>query len=224
MLSNVDGQNVAEAIDINQVNPDGTAAGSAQEFIPPIESALSVSIATGGMGFVVTWINTALAPTKTRISVNGDNFVASDVVIAGDLDPGDQFQPRAAWAASSTRYLVVWSEANASAGQDVWAEMFDAGLGVTMAPMLIGLGGSEPKVASDGTDFWVVWTDASPAGLSAGKVTAAGVSSARAILGSGGTVIDYDIVAASNGVQLLWAERGGTLPALWDVPVAACAL
>jgi MYXO-CTERM domain-containing protein len=110
-----------------------------------------------------------------------DPIVSAEVVIPGRPDGGtvgnDQIEFSV--AASTTQYLVAWQDSR-NGLSEIWATRVSAA-GVPLDPgaLQVAVGPAFrdlPRVASDGTNFLIVWRDDSaPAAARAGRLTAAGV-------------------------------------------------
>jgi hypothetical protein len=185
----------------------------------------SPAIASNGAGHLVTW-------TDGRDSSTGANVYAVRVdgsgalLDANGIDVSTAFigQHAPAIASNGSDYLVAWEDAragspNGAQNLDVWGARVDAtgtvldpsGIAIATAP----LNQLEPKIASNGTDYLVVWHDyrndgdnptdtipPSPADIYGARVTSAGtVEDPGGIAIATTTLDELRPSVASNGVD-----------------------
>lgn len=114
-----------------------------------------------------------LSPGPRRSAAPGVT-VAVALAVAGCLEPGtrppavpsvpataiDARHPDLSYSAAEKLYLVVWSEGAQGSEDVVGARVRSNGAVVDLFPIAQGAGSQiNPRVASDGTDFLVVWED-----------------------------------------------------------------
>jgi hypothetical protein len=112
---------------------------------------------------------------------------------------------------------VTWYEKDAVSDDAVWIQILDGALAPVTVPMLVATKSLKPRVASDGTDYWIAWVsyESGTDKLVAVRVTAAGAVNPRAVETSGGTPVHWDMVARQGQAVLAWTEAGGVGPDLW---------
>ena len=99
------------------------------------------------------------------VLLHAEVSVSDGVDVAPDVkDTRTQMWPRAAWSAEKTSWLVAWREGDTSEfGSDIWCARVTAdgkALDVAGIKVCAATDNQErPWVASDGTDFLVVWED-----------------------------------------------------------------
>ncbi|MCC6484847.1 MAG: hypothetical protein IT209_08380 [Armatimonadetes bacterium] len=125
---------------------------------------LEPAIAWSGSGYLVAWkefIGYSYDIRGVRLDANMQPVGSPILIASADLD---QSQPSIAW--NGTKYLVVWRDQRTGLAPNYFTDIM--GTFVTSAGALMPLSGVvsgalgdqlEPSVASDGTDFMVVWQD-----------------------------------------------------------------
>ncbi|HTR54115.1 MAG TPA: hypothetical protein VMJ10_25655 [Kofleriaceae bacterium] len=211
------------------VNNRGAMTSAATTIAPAAQGATGAAIAPAAQGFVATWIDNQANPAIVHAEVLDSALAVTVPDTAISASDTIAFQPDVGWASTAGKYLFAWSQNN-----EVWAQLTDATLQLVGAPVQLGTG-TVPRVASDGTSFWVVWDDpSSTSQLSAAIVNATnnpGHTAVKPVLGTGGTVIAWDLRTVGGSPILVWYERfpsttgcGGTSPPaacyspLWAVP------
>jgi hypothetical protein len=191
-------------LDVRYIADDGTVMDAnmlatqsqAEEFT---QGYLAVSNA----GFVATWINTRVVPSQieaARVPMSGLIGITPVMVPS---TAGDASAVRTAWAASSNANLVTWIEAGA-----IRARLTDGQLAPITGAGTLGTG-SDARIASDGTSFWLAWSDPSaPVSISAARVDATGVATVYTISGTA-TATAYDVVAVGSQAWLLVVDGSG---------------
>ncbi|HSK78052.1 MAG TPA: hypothetical protein VLQ45_16490 [Thermoanaerobaculia bacterium] len=115
-----------------------------------------VAIDAAGRSMAV-WNSDHLGP-QALTRIYGRIYGASGAPLTGEFeisDPGSSFQLKARVAASTTGFLVVWSQ-----GNGISARRFDAGGHPLGAAFVLSTSGSQPAVeARPGGGFLVVWAD-----------------------------------------------------------------
>jgi hypothetical protein len=138
-----------------------------------------------------------------------------------------QKQPRVAWAADKA--LLVWSEWGGQQYNILGLRLDARGQPLDAAPFFIAFQDFhqiEPDVASDGTQFLVVWSDQRPSGtdtryeLYGARVTAEGKAEPRMYLGPGARNALLRSAVAFNGRDyvVVWRSSDGS-PSLYATRV-----
>jgi hypothetical protein len=137
------------------------------------------SVAFDGTNFLVVWADTRSGVSSdiygARVSRAGAVLDAAGIPIS--TAAGDQQSPAVAFDGSN--FLVVWQDTRSgSYSSDVYgARVSRAGAVLDAAGIPISTAGDEqagPGVAFDGTNFLVVWSDASNSDISGTRVSRAG--------------------------------------------------
>jgi hypothetical protein len=196
------------------LDPSGIAieAGPGTRFAP--------GIAWGGSNFLVEWNDSTETNdiVAKRVSDTGAVLDAPARLISSSSDW--QMAPATAWNGSV--FLVVWEEYRGIDASDIYGARVDAN-GVVLDPagLVISAATSSqrsPAVASNGSDFLVVWKDVR--GGSYYDIYGARVTGAGALLDPGGLAIStasfdqQDPAVAWNGTNYLvaWADQRTDYP------------
>jgi hypothetical protein len=188
-------------------------------------SGTSPSVASDGTGWLVAWQDDRNAATgddvyALRIGANGVPLDASAMPIS--LASGDQTDP--AVASNGTDYLVAWSDPRGGGDSVLYGArlqgdgtLLDGPADGDEGALLIGGGGGAERfaaVASDGTDYLVVWEDERNAttDLFGARVEAA---TGQVVESGGGFAISTasgdqtDVAVACNGTEYLvtWIDQ-----------------
>ena len=146
-------------------------------------------------------------------------FDLIDGPVTGNVTAEARFHVRVAWAADSATYLLAWSEKDATASDDVWAQILGSDLEPVTQPTLIARYSVDPEITADGTGFWLVWEDTSgtPSFLDSAHLDPDGTLTPRSIANSGGAPGPWSVLDRSGQPVLVWTEIGGTGPDLYFV-------
>jgi hypothetical protein len=157
-----------------RVNDDGVPLDMNEFFVSSGSSNFSPAVAFDGSNFLVVWNKFDLSGTGgheiygARIAPDGTNLGEFPIFTS----PGEQVFPDVAF--DGTNYLVVWRDTRSGSGPtddtDVYGvRVSPAGtvldtpeIAIVTAPRTQG----EPKVASSGTNWLVVWNDIGQLGTS----------------------------------------------------------
>lgn len=147
-----------------RVNSNGIVQDTQGILLSPGGEQLEPAIAWSGSGYLVAWkefIGSSYDVVGIRLDANMQPVGTSIIIASADLD---QSQPSIAW--NGTKYLVAWRDQRTGVAPFYYTDIL--GTFVTNAGALMPIGGAisgaigdqlEPAVASDGTDFMVVWQD-----------------------------------------------------------------
>ena len=204
-------------IDAYVVSPLGVDIGSPIEIIAGAELPEEVSIVPAGAGFVVSYTATAGSPKAARVERLDPTLAVSAGPVTSNITSEDAFHVRVAWSAASATYLVAWSEKDATASDDVWAQILGPGLEAVTQPTLISRYSVDPEITADGAGFWLVWEDTSgtPSFLDSARVAADGTLTPYSIANSGGAPGPWSVLNRFDQPVLVWTEIGGTGPDLY---------
>ncbi|WP_157758287.1 Ig-like domain-containing protein [Cystobacter fuscus] len=178
-------------------------------------------VASNGTDYLVVWADERNASGSdiygARVSGTGEVMDIAGLAIS--TAPERQYSPAVAF--DGTDYLVVWTDERnlATTKADLYGtRVTSAGVVVTPSGLAISTAAGDqnsPMVASNGTDFFVVWTDernlaTTKADLYGTRVTSAGVvvtPSGLAI--STATGDQYGPAVASNGTDyfVVWEDK-----------------
>ncbi|WP_224248727.1 hypothetical protein [Hyalangium gracile] len=120
------------------------------------------AVGSNGKDYLVVWRRDATG----RGDVHGARVANTGAVldpagIAISTNPVEHYTPRVAF--NGTHYLTVWAEYQSATSWDIHgARLTSDGVVLDTSPLIISGGLAEqfePDVASNGTDFFVVWTD-----------------------------------------------------------------
>ncbi|MCX5801250.1 MAG: T9SS type A sorting domain-containing protein [Candidatus Eisenbacteria bacterium] len=156
------------------------------------------AIAFDGTNYLVVWMDdrsrTSWDSYGARVSTDGSVLDPGGIAVA--TSPGDQFSPAIAF--DGTNFLVVWHDYR-SGSRDIYGTRMSAGGSVLdAAGIAISTAANNqfyPAIASDGTDFLVVWED--------NRGRSYDIYGAR--VSGGGSVLDPGGIAISTGAR---TERG----------------
>ncbi|APR87183.1 Flagellar hook-length control protein FliK [Minicystis rosea] len=174
------------------------------------------AVAFDGTNYMVVWQDRRNATNwdvfGARVSATGTVLDPSGIAIS--TATGDQITPRIAWMPSS--YFVVWEDKRSGTGDIYGARVDASGAVLDAAGISISAATNEqrtPSVAGDGTNYFVVWSDAR-SGVFMGY--GARVSAAGAVLDStgisftnAGTVTSPAV--AYDGTRYLVVWSAGTI-------------
>jgi MYXO-CTERM domain-containing protein len=134
------------------------------------------AVASNGQDYLVVWQDLRVLTTDVYgARVSGAGVVLDTSGIAISTAASDQATPRVAWMAPS--YLVVWEDKRNDAGDIYGARVATNGSVLDPNGFIVNAGTSEqrtPAVASDGTDYLVVWQNTSNFACAGARVSAAG--------------------------------------------------
>ncbi|QSQ27043.1 hypothetical protein JY651_19925 [Pyxidicoccus parkwayensis] len=199
-------------MDMRNGNPDvyGTRVASTGEVMDGAGLAIAQaaqtqtapSVASNGTDYLVVWEDSRNGNTDifgARVSSSGAVLDASGLAVS--TDARTQLVP--AVASNGTDYLVVWQDArNETAGDIFGARVTSAGAVMETSGFAISTAAraqGTPAVASNGTDYLVVWQDARSE--TSGDIYGARVTSA-------GTVVD------GSGLAISTYAAGQTYPSV----------
>jgi VCBS repeat-containing protein len=144
---------------------------------------------------------------------------------AGNNQPADSYAPAVAW--NGTEYLLTWIDGRNGGGRDVYAARVSStgtvldptGIVVyseTDAVTTIGAAAANehPAVASDGSNFFIVWTSYDTSS-NPGQVFGARVSSAGTVLDATPRLIRY-VGGSTSSILPRVAYGGGVYLVTWD--------
>jgi large repetitive protein len=178
------------------------------------------AVASDGTGYLVTWQNVSSAASAgldvsgMRISSAGVLLDSAPIVLASDQNQ----EARPAVASNGTDYLVVWTDDRASDGGDIYGSRVDStglsldpnGLQIAVAPGAQ----QDPAVASDGSSYMVVWSDARTD--TAGDISGTRVHPTGTLLDSGLAISTAPfgqtspaIAASATGYFVAWTDARG---------------
>ncbi len=176
-----------------RVNPDGTVVDTTPlSLIPKADSyPRPCPIVFNGTDYLIVWRTNSQTVRAARLSLEG-------VLLDPDTGfyVGDGFYPRVAWNGSG--YLVVWycwNPSNQQTDLDIFAARISAE-GSVVAPGAFVLSSrtvweSHPSVASDGTNFLVVWKTSPATTSDPGDLYGVRVSGAGVVLDSEPLIVDH---------------------------------
>jgi MYXO-CTERM domain-containing protein len=204
----------------------------------PSTSTISMGVVSPSTGAVVakSTVETtatnktgpALAPGLLLWSDDGtiDGSINGGAPFVVSADGNPESNPQVAWASQSNEWLVVWSDQRNTPAQGWAARVSSAGTvldtsGIGFATSGPSLPVMNPKVASNGTDFYVTWATGSylytsgtgiypPSQVYAELVrangTAAGAGAVCSTATCGASQVSPVIASNGNGWFLAWAD------------------
>jgi hypothetical protein len=191
-----------------------TGGSTAPVALTPQDGGTWPALAYGSGSFLVTWRDAAANIVARRVSFAGEPIDNAPTTISRAANQ----EINAAVAFNGTHYLVVWEDDRQPDGTDIYGARIarDGTVVDADAIRIAGAPGSQtsPAVTSNGTDFFVAWSDkrsGGDAGVRGVRVTAGGVvADATPIdptIGSGPE--DFPAVASDGtGYFLAWANIG----------------
>jgi len=208
-IAGIDGE-----IELRAIDSVGTVTRPIKRPFTPEQQPGHVTIATASTGYVVTWVAATPSPNEVRVALVDDTLTLVGSERTLNTTSFDGINPYTAWAPSSDRYLVVWFEKVESGGDDVWYQLLAGDLSpVGAAGILARDSAVHPRVATDGTDFWVVWRFG--AKLEAAHIDATGVVMPQQVQGSDGAPSQWSLAGGAGEAILTWTEVGSTGEDLW---------
>ncbi|WP_236605710.1 hypothetical protein [Sandaracinus amylolyticus] len=169
------------------------------------------SVASTGTDYLVAWQDSRSGSHSdiygTRVSASGTVLDISGLVVSTAAN--DQQSPSV--ASNGTEYLVVWRDSRSGSSSDIYATRVSAsGTVLDISGLAVSTAANNqqsPSVASNGTDYLVVWCDyrrGSTTDIYASRVTGAGIILDPAGLGVS-TAADNQLLpsVASNGTDYL---------------------
>ncbi|MBX3160390.1 MAG: hypothetical protein KF773_30780 [Deltaproteobacteria bacterium] len=203
-------------VEARRVSTLGVMVGAPTVVAPAALRAGNVAIAPRGTGWIATWVGAVASPNSVDTALLDESLAVVAGPVGGNATMFDPIQPRAAWAKGSGTYLFTWYAKNAVDDDELFVQLADANLDAIGTTVLAASFSYAPSVASDGTDFWLVWNNYNLARLETMRVSAAGVLSAAApVTTSGGVPGQWTMVERLGQAVLVWAEVGGSGPDLW---------
>ncbi|MBN1204107.1 MAG: tandem-95 repeat protein [Myxococcaceae bacterium] len=196
------------------VDGEGTVLGQL-ELVAGTEGG-APRVASGGAGFFLVWSEYLFDDKDVfgaRVGETGEVLDAPGLLLSTAANP--QAQP--AMASNGTDYLVVWTDRRGESWDLYGTRVSATGEVLDPAGIVISTAvGSqkEPAVASDGTDYFVAWTDGrtNPDSIHGARVSSAGqVLDADGVLLFAGAERSSLPRVASNGTGYLvaWEVGGG---------------
>lgn len=219
----------------NRVSPTGTVLDGPSGFqistsSPGASTNFSSAAAFDGLNYLVVW---------NKFVVDNHEIFGRLVTPAGQvLDefqvfsaPGEQVFPSIAF--DGTNYLVAWRDTRTGSGPSADTDIFGVrvspsgvvldpgGIAIVTAP---GFQGDQPKIAFDGTNYLVVWSDIQTLGVSPpvdGRIMGRRISTAGTLLGgpadSAGIAIttipsSHSPTVAFDGTNFMVAWAVGSYP------------
>lgn len=184
-----------------------------------VDAQIFGTVATDGTGYFVAWLD-------FRDGIHSSNIYGTRVTRSGvvlDFDGGIRFTPSGGpyhmprVASNGAQYLVVWSTAGYGTTGVVLASRVSAS-GTILDPQNLILGspvssGEMPGVATDGTDYFIVWsgpTSDGGMGVSGSRITASGqILDPTGLLIANGPLDEVGPTIASNGRSyfVAWEEH-----------------
>lgn len=180
------------------------------------------AVASDGTGYLTVWQDNRGGVSP---DIYGARLSAAGVLLDADGFPvslDQNAQRETAVASNGDGYLVVWEDGRAGLHADIYGVRLDA-MGEVLDPAGLAISTADdrqgaPAVASNGTDYLVVWEDASTAQIHGTRVTSAGVPEPDGFPISVG--VDFSSAAApavaSNGANYMVVWRDTRL-ADWDL-------
>jgi len=173
------------------------------------ENPNELSIITAGTGYAVAWIDTIATPNTTKLALLDENyaFVKGPVTVMNTAG-FDTIRPRIRWAPGSNTYAVAWFEKTPTGDDDVYAQVFDAQLQPMFAPKLVETSAVRPKLATDGTSFYIGYLQvaANPDRMQTAHLTTDGTLTIRSAASSGGTPLAFSMVERAGQAVLVYVE------------------
>jgi hypothetical protein len=208
--------------DVRLVAPDGTDATTPMLLADGATMPSDVSILPIGTGilanaFVVAWED----PSGGKIA----KLDAGLNPVLGPVAMSAEYSLSIARSASGT-YLAAWHQKNVTDDDDVYAQLLDANLVAIGMPFEVAPFSQQPRVSSDGTDFWLTYRTYDPMGvapdlMAASRVSATGQVMARAVTNSGGTPGNWLVLGIAGQSVLVWTETNGSGPDLYFDPLCS---
>lgn len=178
-----------------------------------------LAIAPAGTGYAIAWVDTMASPNATKVALLDESLqiVTGPITIAG---ADDTILPRVRWAPTSNSYAVAWFQ-KAGAGDDVYIQLFDAALQPKLAPKLVQAEAVVPRLATDGSEFWLGYINvaATPARMDVARVALDGAITIRTAASGGGEMMAFAMVERAGQPVLVYAEAGLGGATLWFDPL-----
>jgi hypothetical protein len=191
-------------LDLRYLAHDGTVQAAAPIATQSAaERSVEAYLGVSNAGFVATWINEVSIPNPIEAALIPANSGSGPTRVSGPATVSGASDVRSAWASVPDRILVAWIESGA-----VRAVLNDGTLTGLGAAGTLGTG-SDPRIASDGTRFWLAWRDpGAPSAISAAQVDSTGVATAYTVTGIANATA-YDVVAVGTQAWLLALDSSG---------------
>lgn len=172
----------------------------------------SPDVASDGDDYFVVWHQVDADYDIRGRRITADGVISDAPGLAISTAAGSQLEPCLAW--NGTEYLVAWHDYRSDAGNDIYGARVSASGTVTETsgfPISTETNDQiEASVASDGTDWFVAWTDwrTDPPSIYGTPVTAAGGVSLSSGLEIASASVAQTPAVASNGTDYLvvWAD------------------
>jgi hypothetical protein len=201
-----------------RVDGEGTVLGQLELVAGTASGGGAPRVASSGAGFFLVWSEYLLNDKDVFGARLGEMGEVLDVP-GRLLSTAANLQVQQVVASNGTDYLVVWSDLR-GASWDIYGTRLSA-TGAVLDSSGIAISTAEghqkePVVASDGTGYFVVWTDGrtSPSSIRGARVSREGqvldADGVRLYAGTEGAVLPR---VASNGTDYLvvWETRGGSI-------------
>ncbi|HEY4245075.1 MAG TPA: hypothetical protein VGM88_34905 [Kofleriaceae bacterium] len=208
--------NADSELDMQLLDDTGQITGEKVFVADAAEHTGDAAIAAASGGYIAAWTENSASPNPVRVELL-DGSQATPITAGSTLNQQhDESHPRVAWNAPAQRYIVTWTQKTATEGDEIWFDIRDASLTEVVVPTRAVDNGYGSKVIADASGFLLAWGNGSSAThLGAARISPAGAITQLTVNGSGGTAIDYDVVAHDGQSAIVWAETGGSGPTLW---------
>ncbi len=169
-----------------------------------------LSITSAGTGYAVAWVDTAATPNLTRLALldKAFNVIKGPIVISAGT-AFDTIRPRIRWAPLSNTYGVTWFEKTPTGDDDVYAAVFDDQLAPKFAPVKLQTSAVRPKIATDGTAFWIGYVNAGLNSMDVARLTVDGSVVVRSAASGGGAPKAFGMVERAGQPVLVTVEESG---------------
>jgi len=183
------------------------------------EKPSELGIVPAGTGYAITWVDVMASPNVTKLALLDDSLAVVYGPVTVSSGTGfDTIRPVVRWALASNTYAVAWYEKNDAGDDDLYAQVFDATLQPRFAAKLVQGSAVFPKLATDGTAFWIGYGNygASPDRVDVARLTPDGAMTIRSAVMGGGTPLAFAMVERAGQAVLVYAEDNGGVDVWFD--------